>query len=120
MTLSDLIEKYKKQVSICSRIDYSDMRTVKANNRAVKEMYSIIELLKTNFSSQQIRQFAELLDTSENNTNLWVAPQLLEHVSLDTDIENKALQIITTASKGDSAEALGFKIWLQNWKRTPK
>jgi hypothetical protein len=120
MTIQELIETYKEQVSICAQVNYLDKKTVKANNDAVKKMYKLIETLKGDFSQEDVRQFSSLLDISDQNTNLWVAAQMLERLQLEKDIEQKALSVIKLTVNSERPEALGFQMWLKDWKAKKK
>jgi hypothetical protein len=116
MTFSELVNKYKQQIAICSQIDYDNKKTIIANNRAVHTMYKLIDVLKRDFTGEEVVEFAKLLDMKEHNTNVWVAAQMLERLDLSNDLQIKALTVIKEVAAGDSPEALGFKIWLKNWK----
>ena len=116
MTLEELIETYKQQISICAQVNYLDKKTVKANNEAVKKMYTLIETLRDDFSTDYIRQFSSLLNISDQDTNLWAAAQMLERLQLEKDIEQKALSIIKATANSDKPVALGFQMWLKDWE----
>lgn len=117
MSINELIEKYKDLARICADTDYANKRSVKKNNSAAKEMDRIIEIIKLKFNREDIRQFAELLKVTDNKINLWVATGLLQRITLEKDIEQAALSVINEASIGETAEALGFQMWLKNWKQ---
>lgn len=117
MTLPQLIEKYKSQVKICYDIKYYDETTSAVNNKSVDSMYKIVERINKDFGVEGINEFGKLLDTTENETNLWVAPQLLERMKADEITKARALKIIKEAAAGDNANESGFETWLRNWEK---
>lgn len=117
MTLPQLIEKYKSQVKICYDIKYYDETTSAVNNKSVDSMYKIVERIKKDFGVEGMNEFGKLLDTTENETNLWVAPQLLERMKPDEITKARALKIIKEAAAGDNANESGFETWLKNWEK---
>jgi hypothetical protein len=46
MDIQKMLEEYKDRVDVCSKINYSDRKTIKANNKAVNRMYSILKIIK--------------------------------------------------------------------------
>jgi hypothetical protein len=117
MTLHELIEKYKLQVKICFDIKQYDEATSAVNNKAVEMMYEIVEQINHRFGLEGMNEFARLLDSTENDINLWVAPQLLERMKPDEKIKTKALKIIRDAAAGDDTNESGFQTWLRNWEK---
>ena len=117
MTLPQLIEKYKSQVKICYDIKYYDETTSAVNNKSVDSMYKIVERIDKDFGVEGINEFGKLLDTTENETNLWVAPQLLERMKPDEITKARALKIIKETAAGDNANESGFETWLKNWEK---
>ena len=115
-SIEELIEEYKKQTKICSEIDYSNKSSISKNNKAVKRMYEIIQIISQNSNEQEIDTFSQLLKDKENKTHLWSAVQILEKLKVKKEIEKEALEIIEDASKGEDANALGFKYWLKHYK----
>jgi Txe/YoeB family toxin of Txe-Axe toxin-antitoxin module len=109
MDILQMLEDYKKCVDICSKINYIDKKTVIANNKAVKKMYSILKKIKIE-NSNDIKIFYELLDNEM--TGRWFSHQLLELFKVDSKIEKKALNIIKKLSKNN----IGQKYWLKNYK----
>ncbi len=80
-------------------------------------MYKIVERIKKDFGVEGMNGFGKLLDTTENETNLWVAPQLLERMKPDEITKARALKIIKEAAAGDNANELGFETWIRNWEK---
>ena len=72
-------------------------------------MYEIIQVISQNSNVQDIDTFSQLLKDKENKTHLWSAVQILEKLKVKKEIEKEALEIIEDASKGEDANALGFK-----------
>jgi hypothetical protein len=111
MTIVDLIEEYKSNAAICSRIDYNDRKTVGANNRAVKRMYEILSIIITDFGKQGVAEFSKLIDCETDYVNLWASIQLLERATVESDIERKALSVI----REEAQSSLGHQYWLKSY-----
>jgi len=116
MNLNDLISEYRMQTEICAAIDYSDMVTVKRNNRAVSRMYSIVEQIGRDHGEDGMRAFAVLLEERTNRTDLWAATHLLERLKPSPEIEREALVIIEAEAAKKGADGMGYQVWLKNWK----
>ncbi len=108
-----MIEEYKKFSEICENTDYSNKQSVKKHNKAVNGMYKIIEKVAQKGQSS-VDKISQLLD--DKISRKWVAFQLLEKVQVTSDIELKCLSIIEDIASGDGAEAMGSRIWLDEWK----
>lgn len=111
MTLNELIEEYRQMASICNNIDYSDKKSVKRNNRAVSRMYEIVHKLRKEFGNIGMAEFAKLIDVKQDRTDLWASVQMLEKMTVDKDIEAKALTII----KEEAKQSLGMEYWLKSY-----
>ena len=109
--IDELINEYKKMTFICSQIDYSDMRSVKCNNKAVDRMYEIVNLIKKEYAEEGIYRFSKLLDIETDRTNIWAAVQMLEKFTVDSITEEKALNII----KKDAETSIGMQYWLKDY-----
>ncbi len=113
----NLIQEYIELTNNCASTDYGDKKSVKLHNKSVDKMYEIAEKIGYEQTTETIDDFAKLLEINENKTNVWAAVHILERIPADKLIEEKALKIIKQQADGDSAEAMGFKIWLDNYKR---
>ena len=107
-----MLEEYRECAEICSRINYHDKKTIKANNHAVDKMYRIVEKAEKK-GSASIAELATLLD--ESGSAEWLSYQLLERASVTPQIERKCLAIIYKLAMGENAEAMGSQMWLKNW-----
>ena len=116
MTLKELIDEYKTLPNICLQIDYSDKKSVSANNKAVDRMYQIVSILHLEFHQEGLEAFQKLLDINENEINIWAATHLLEKLNPDKINEDKALKIIEKIVLGSSIEARGYSYWIKAWK----
>lgn len=116
----NLIEEYIELTRICAMTDYSDKKSVRKHNKSVDRMYEIAEKIGYEDTTETVYDFIKLLDLSENRTNVWVAVHILERIPIDNKTESKALEIIKTIATGDSAESMGFKIWLDDYKMKRK
>lgn len=115
-----LIEEYKMLTATCAATDYGDKSSVRKHNKSVDRMYEIVEAIGYEQTNETPEQFAGLLDISDNKTNLWAAIHILERLPTDSDIEKRALEIIRTATKGESADAMGYQSWLEDWNKKIK
>ena len=113
----DLIQEYIELTKICASTDYADKKSVRLHNKSVDKMYEIAEKIGYEQTTETIDDFSKLLDVTDNKTNVWAAVHILERIPTDKTIEEKALKIIKQQSDGDTAEAMGFKIWLDNYMR---
>ena len=109
------IEEYKMLTAICAATDYGDKSSVKKHNKSVDRMYEIVEAIGYKKTEETPEQFARLLNISDNKTNLWASIHILERIPIDSETEEKALDIIRTAAQGDSADAMGYQFWLNDW-----
>ncbi len=92
-------------------------KSVRLLNKSVDKMYEIAKKIGYKQTTETIKDFAKLLEINENKTNVWAAVHILERIPTDKTIEEKALKIVKRQSDGDTAEAMGFKIWLDNYMR---
>ncbi|MBV6880114.1 hypothetical protein NG800_008060 [Epilithonimonas ginsengisoli] len=113
----NLIQEYIELTKNCALTDYGDKKSVQLHNKSVDKMYQISEKIGYEQTPETIDDFANLLEINENKINVWAAVHILECVPVDNTIEEKALKIIKQQAAGDSSEAMGFKIWLDNYKR---
>lgn len=113
----NLIQEYIELTKICASTNYGDKKSVRLHNKSVSRMYEIAEKISYKQTTETIDDFAKLLDINDNKTNVWTAVHILERVPADKTIEEKALKIIKKQADGDSADAMGFKIWLDNYKK---
>lgn len=113
----DLIQEYLELTKVCASTNYADKKSVKIHNKSVDRMYEIAEKIGYEKTTGTIDDFAKLLDINDNKTNVWAAIHILERVPADKTIEDKALKIIKHQADGDSADAMGFKIWIDNYKK---
>ena len=113
----DLIQEYLELTKVCASTDYADKKSVKTHNKSVNRMYEIAEKIGYEQTIETIEDFAKLLEIIDNKTNVWTAVHILERIPADKTIEEKALKIIKNQANGDSADAMGFRIWLDNYKK---
>ncbi|OYU96577.1 MAG: hypothetical protein CFE21_09345 [Bacteroidetes bacterium B1(2017)] len=113
----DLIQEYIELTKTCASTNYSDKESVHLHNKSVKMMYEIVEKVAAKKSIETIDEFAKLLDITDNKTNVWAAIHILERFMPMDTIGEKAFEIIKLQSEGESADAMGFKIWLDNFRK---
>ena len=113
----NLIQEYLELTKTCASTDYGDKKSVRLHNKSVDRMYEIAEKIGYEQTTETIADFAKLLDIKDNKTNVWAAVHLLERIPSDKITQEKALKIIKRQADGDTAEAMGFRIWLDNYKK---
>lgn len=113
----NLIQEYIELTKICASTDYGDKKSLRLHNKSVDRMYEIAEKIGYEQTTETIDDFVKLLDVTDYKTNVWAAVHILERIPADKRIEEKALKIIRKQTDGNSAEAMGFKIWLNNYIR---
>jgi succinate dehydrogenase flavin-adding protein (antitoxin of CptAB toxin-antitoxin module) len=116
----NLIEEYIELTKICAETDYSDKKSVKKHNKSVDRMYEIAEKIGYEMTDETIDDFKSLLDIKDNKTNIWAAVHMIERIPIDKKTENKAIDLIKEIAKGDTAEAMGFRYWLDDYKKSKK
>ncbi len=116
MNLQELIEEYNNKAIICSKTDYSNTQSVNENNSAVKRMYEIIDLIKSQFGINGIKEFSKLLGIKDYDINVWSATHLLEKMSPDKETEEKALDVIRCVANNSDTRGLGFRNWLKAYE----
>ena len=112
MTLTELIDEYKKMVSICHGIDYADKKSVKLNNKSITRMYQIVDKIKAEFGEHGITEFAKLIGIKQDKVELWASIQMIEKMGIDKGTEKKALKIKREAAKNSP----GLQYWLKSYK----
>jgi len=113
----NLIQEYLELTKVCASTDYADKKSVRLHNKSVDRMYEIAEKIGYEQTTETIDDFTKLLEINENKTNVWAAVHIMERIPVDKKIEERALNIIKYQADGDSAEAMGFKIWLDDYKK---
>ena len=111
----NVLDQYRKCAEICSKIDYANKASVRANNRAVDKMYKIVnEAVKQGQSA--VDELTILID--EPLPASWIAHQLLEKATVSPEIEKKCLSIIwksATQEGGKPSQQMGEQMWLKQW-----
>ncbi len=110
-----MISEYRKCANVCSLIDYADKSSVKRSNKAVGKMYQIVQAAN-NEGPETVTELAALLN--EPDCAKWLAHQLVERAAITKEIRNKCFAIVKTLAKGESAEALGERMWLKEHSRS--
>ena len=113
----NLIEEYKELTKNCASTVYGDKKSVRLHNKSVKGMYEIVEKIGNEQTTETIKDFIKLLDIADNSTNIWAATHLLERIPVDKKTEEKALSLIQKVASGESAESMGFKLWLEEYHK---
>jgi hypothetical protein len=113
----NLIQEYLELSKTCAWTDYGDKKSVRLRNKSIARMYEIAEKIGYEKTTEAINDFARLLDVTENKTNVWASVHILECIPADKIIKEEALKIIKQQANGDSTDAMGFKIWLDNYKK---
>jgi len=104
-----LLGEYRRCAGVCAAIDYSDMRTVRANNRAVARMYELVRAAAKS-GPTVVNALIVLLD--EPDCSAWIAHQLLECCKISKDTERRCLRIIEKMATED----VGEELWLKEYR----
>ena len=105
-----MINEYRECVRVCGEIDYADKSSVKRSNKAVYKMYQLVQAANDK-GTEAVAELASLLNEPE--CAKWLAHQLVEKAAITKEIKNKCFAVVETLAKGESAEALGDRIWLK-------
>lgn len=108
---AELLTEYRQLAADCAAIDYSDKRSVRANNRAVKRMYELIRGAAPAGDSF-IAELAQLLDDPVCSS--WMAHQLLECCEVSAEIERRCLRVIERLAE----QSMGERLWLKRYHKT--
>jgi len=120
MTLQELINEYKEQAIICSKINYSQKKSINANNITIKRMYEIVDSINYQFGTEGAEEFTKLYDMKDYNLNVLSATHSLEKMNLGREEKEKALDIIKEVAKHNDTQGLGFKRWLKDYEAKNK
>ena len=115
MSKQTVLDQYRKCAEICSKTESGNKSSIRANNRAVKKMYKIVNAAVRQGQSA-IDALSTLLD--EPLSGPWLAHQLLEKATVRPEVERKCLSIIWRLATEDSREQIqqrGEQIWLKKW-----
>lgn len=105
-----MINEYRECVRVCSAIDYTDESSVKRSNKAVEKMYQIVQAANSS-GPETVTELTALLN--EPDCAKWLAHQLVEKAAITKEVKNKCFAIVETLAKGESAEALGERMWIE-------
>jgi hypothetical protein len=106
-------EEYKALVEVTNAVDYSDKRTVRRSNNAVKRMYQLVRSAEHD-GPGAIRELAQLLD--DPGAACWLAHQLVECATLPSAVEDRCFAIVEKLAKDEGPEGLGEQWWLDEWR----
>ena len=110
----ELIQEYRACQAVQSCIDFSSKGSINASNKAADRMRAIATTISK--SPEAVTLFGNLLAAQEPQLQLWAAHHLLEIMNPDNSTKSSALSIIENASRGDDANALGERLWLDAWR----
>lgn len=111
--LEQLITEYLANQELHAAVDFGNKSSVKAGNKAADRMRNIAAELRE--ATESTTRFEALLDHPNPMVRKWVAHHLLELMEPSKSAVERSLSIIEQASLGDSAEALGERMWLASW-----
>lgn len=67
-------------------------------------------------SPPALTDFSSLLD-ADDATAAWAAHHVLEHFAPNNDTKRRALAIIEREAAGDGVNAMGNRMWLEEWRK---
>ncbi len=112
--MKSIRDEYIKCAEICAQIDYSDKKSVRANNRAVDKMYSLVERAKVE-GHESVAVLIDLLNHPLAGS--WIAHQLVERIDINIELAKKCFKIIEPLTEGKSANAMGERMWLTEYQK---
>ena len=74
-------------------------------------MYEILSIIITDFGKQGVAEFSKLIDCEIDYVNLWASIQLLERATVESETEQRALNVI----KKEAQTSLGHQYWLKSY-----
>lgn len=113
-TIDQIVGEFILCSEICAQTDYGDMSTVRANNAAVSKMYKLVKAA-SDLGPDAVGKMAKLLDNPVASP--WIAHQLIEKADISPATRDKCLSVIRKLAQGDSANAMGERMWLKEWER---
>ena len=114
--VEDPLDRYRRLAEIHAAMDYGDHNSVRKGNSAARAMGKVAAKMLSG-GRPSVDRFSILLDDSHSHVALWAAHHLLELAQLDDPTKQRAVGIIEHASRGNDANALGERIWLQQWRK---
>lgn len=113
LSVDELLAAYKQHATLHASTGYGDPSAVRAGNTAAEAMVAVARQLAA-MSPPAVISFASLLDC-EGATADWVAHHLLEHFEPNDAVTSRALAVIERAASSGGANALGSRMWLDDW-----
>lgn len=110
--MTDLLGRFKELARIHADTDYADMRSVEQGNSAVHEMIDISRRVSQS-GAEAGAAFATLLDEPAHKVQLWAAHSILERMSYDEVVRNRALEVVRQYAGGEGVDSLGERMWLK-------
>jgi hypothetical protein len=114
-SVDKLLAQYHQHATVHASIDYGDDSSVRAGNAAADAMVNVAKRLAA-MSPPAVEPFSSLLD-ADDSTAQWAAHHLLEHFTPDDEISRSALAVIERAASGDGVNAMGNRMWLDDWRK---
>lgn len=113
--MKEIIKRYIALAEICFNTDYADKKQVKKHNKSVDKMYEIVRQIENSQDMRTKNAFIQLLNLQDYRTDLWVSIHLLECMSVEDFIKEKALSVIKDYIKKDDENRAGLEFWLNDY-----
>ena len=113
VVIRSMIDDYLTFAEICDNTDYENEKNIRKRNIAVSKMYDIV--VSANENPNDLSELVKLL--KHPKCSVWLAHQLIEKASITKEIEDECFEIIQNIAVGDSADAMGERFWLEEWKQ---
>ena len=107
------ISKYRSLAEIHSSIDYGDKGSVKAGNQAADKLRFLAE------KELKKSELLQLLEVDHPASN-WAAHHVLEFKEITKKEEKNAIAIIERQIEKGGAQAMGERMWLDEYKSNKK
>lgn len=114
-----MLKEYLEIIDIFDRItcdDYGSKRKVRKNNKLADRLRKIPQIIEKEHPESK-SEFYQLLFHEKASVRRWAAHHILEVMNYDAAEKKAALKEIKNISQHceDKLEALGNKMWLENW-----
>ena len=111
----ELLDEYVKLARRHNEPNDGSKGWVRRVNRAAKRMQAIADSLLL-APDPDVVGFASLLESQEERARTWAAHHLLDVAErLEPSLVERALAIIEASAAGDSLNAFGERMWLDDW-----
>lgn len=114
-TIDQLIEEYRSCAAAHHEPNDGSPSWTARVNRAADRML-LISRHVASAGPDAVTRFADLLQAGDPQLSIAAAHHLLDFMEADLAARDRALAIIERAAQGESGQAAGERLWLDNWR----